>query len=178
MSKLTQQNLHGISEKALTKKFTFCSHVYVVGSSCFNHIRDLRSIRRYLDLNIAQLLATALVSSRLDYCNSLLSGIASSNFNVFRINWPVLWQCHHHLLVVLHCCAPFIGYPWNLELISRSICWPTWLYVRNKLFIFTRCLPHCSKPGHWEHIKESVRWSLGSRPAREGFSLLCPFPLE
>ena len=33
-------------------------------------------IRRYLDLDSAKLLATALVSSRLDYCNSLLYGIA------------------------------------------------------------------------------------------------------
>ena len=37
---------------------------------------DLRRIRRHLDLDSAKLLATALVSSRLDYCNSLLYGIA------------------------------------------------------------------------------------------------------
>ena len=39
-------------------------------------MRDLRRIRRHLDLDSAILLATALVSSRLDYCNSLLYGIA------------------------------------------------------------------------------------------------------
>ena len=39
-------------------------------------MRDLRRIRRHLDLDSAKLLATALVSSRLDYCNSLLYGIA------------------------------------------------------------------------------------------------------
>ena len=33
-------------------------------------------MRRHLDLDSAKLLATALVSSRLDYCNSLLYGIA------------------------------------------------------------------------------------------------------
>ena len=37
---------------------------------------DLRRIRRHLDLDSAKLLATALVSSRLNYCNSLLYGIA------------------------------------------------------------------------------------------------------
>ena len=37
---------------------------------------DLRRIRRHLDLDSAKLLATALVSSRLDYCNSLLYGTA------------------------------------------------------------------------------------------------------
>ena len=39
-------------------------------------MRDRRHIRRHLDLDSAKLLATALVSSRLDYCNSLLYGIA------------------------------------------------------------------------------------------------------
>ena len=39
-------------------------------------MRDLRRIRRHLDLDSAKLLATALVSSCLDYCNSLLYGIA------------------------------------------------------------------------------------------------------
>ena len=39
-------------------------------------MRDLWYIRHHLDLDSAKLLATALVSSRLDYCNSLLYGIA------------------------------------------------------------------------------------------------------
>ena len=43
-----------------------------VCSSCFYHIQDLWRIRPYLDLDRAKLLATAPVSSRLDYCNSLV----------------------------------------------------------------------------------------------------------
>ena len=39
-------------------------------------MQDLRRIRGHLDLDSAKLLATALVSSHLDYCNSLLYGIA------------------------------------------------------------------------------------------------------
>ena len=58
------------------KNFTFRSHISVVCSSCFYHMRDLRRTRRHLDLHSAKLLATALVSSRLDYCNSHLYGIA------------------------------------------------------------------------------------------------------
>jgi len=56
--------------------FSFRSHVSAVCKSCRYHIRDLRRIRRYLTLDSAKLLAHALVSSRLDYCNSLLFGIA------------------------------------------------------------------------------------------------------
>ena len=51
------------------KNFTFCSHISAVCSSCFYHMRDLRRIHHHLDLVSAKLLATALVSSRLDYCN-------------------------------------------------------------------------------------------------------------
>ena len=58
------------------KNFTFRSHISVVCNSWFYHMRDLRRIRRHLDLDSAKFLATALVSSRLDYCNSLLYGIA------------------------------------------------------------------------------------------------------
>ena len=49
------------------KNFTFRSHVSAVCSSCFYHIWDRWRIRRYVNLNSAKLLATALVSSRLYY---------------------------------------------------------------------------------------------------------------
>ena len=58
------------------KNFTFRLHILVVCSSCFYHMRDMRSIRRHLDLDSAKLLATVLVFSCLDYCNSLFYGIA------------------------------------------------------------------------------------------------------
>ena len=58
------------------KNFTFRSHISVICNSCFYHMRFRRRIRRHLDLDSGKLLATALVSSRLDYCNSLLYGIA------------------------------------------------------------------------------------------------------
>ena len=43
---------------------------------CFCHIRDLHCIRRYIYFTVAKTIATALVSSRLDYCNSLDHNIA------------------------------------------------------------------------------------------------------
>ena len=58
------------------KNFTFRSHISAAISSCFYHMRDLQHICCHLDLDSAKLLATGLVSSRLDYCNSLLYGIA------------------------------------------------------------------------------------------------------
>ena len=61
------------------KNFKFRSHISAICSSCIYHIRDLRRIRHHLDLDSAKLLANALVSSHLDYCNSVLSVIAETD---------------------------------------------------------------------------------------------------
>ena len=61
------------------KNFNFRSHISAICNSCIYHIQDLRRIRRHLDLDSAKLLANALVSSRFDYCNSLLSEIAETD---------------------------------------------------------------------------------------------------
>ena len=62
------------------KNFNLHSHISAICSSCIYHIRDLWCIHRQLDPESAKLLANTLVSSRLDYCNSLLSGIAKTGF--------------------------------------------------------------------------------------------------
>ena len=47
--------------------------------ACFLQMRDLRRIRKYLTPEVAVLAANALVSSRLDYCNSLFRGLSGFN---------------------------------------------------------------------------------------------------
>ena len=49
--------------------------------SCFYHIRDLRRIRRHIPLSTAKTISNALISSRLDYCNSLLNNIAKQDLS-------------------------------------------------------------------------------------------------
>ena len=46
---------------------------------CFLLMCDLRRIRKYLTSEVAVLAANALVSSRLDYCNSLFRGLSGFN---------------------------------------------------------------------------------------------------
>ena len=67
------------------KNFNFRSHISAISMPCIYHIRDLRRIRRHLDLDSAKYLANALVSSRLDYCNSLLSGIAETDLTKLQL---------------------------------------------------------------------------------------------
>ena len=43
--------------------------------------RDIRRIRHLLPLSAAAVLANSLVSSKLDYCNSLYNGILQANIN-------------------------------------------------------------------------------------------------
>ena len=60
------------------KNFNFRSHMSAICSSCISCIYHIRDLRR-IDLDSAKLLVNALVSSRLDYCNSLLSEIAETD---------------------------------------------------------------------------------------------------
>jgi len=58
---------------------SFTSHISSVCQSASFHIRLIRQIRSLLDTNTTTILANSLVSSRLDYCNSLFFGLPSSS---------------------------------------------------------------------------------------------------
>ena len=59
--------------------FSFSEHIKRTCKACFLQMRDLRRIRKYLTSKVAVLAANALVSSRLDYCNSLFRGLSGFN---------------------------------------------------------------------------------------------------
>src|SRR3989442_8448186 len=75
----------------LDQGLTFDQHVRnVVKASNFN-IRALRHIRPLLTREVANTVACSIVSTRLDYCNSLLYGISQKNipsFRGFKTHWP------------------------------------------------------------------------------------------
>ena len=63
--------------------FSFSEHIKRTCKACFFQMRDLRRIRKYLTPEVAVLAANAMVSSRLDYCNTLFRG--SSGFNQYKL---------------------------------------------------------------------------------------------
>ena len=50
-------------------------HVTSVCRSCYFHLRNIGSIRQYLDPDTAAQIIHSFITSRLDYCNALLYGL-------------------------------------------------------------------------------------------------------
>ena len=58
----------------LDNELTMSTHVNSVVRACFNRLRQIRCIRSSLTDTAATTLVHALISSKLDYCNSVLYG--------------------------------------------------------------------------------------------------------
>ena len=84
---LTQDTVLSPANSARNLGFIFDSHlsyhdhISTITKSCFLHIRDLRRIRSCLDYTTAANIATSLVQSKLDYCNSLFIGLPKTELN-------------------------------------------------------------------------------------------------
>jgi len=63
----------------LDNSLSFDKHIEHVCKSANYHLRALRHIRKYLSTDDAATVATAMISSRLDYCNAVLHGISAKN---------------------------------------------------------------------------------------------------
>ena len=64
---------------------TFASHITKVCRACYYHLKDLRLIRKFLNVETAALLANSMISSWIDYCNSLLYGVNKYNAKLQKI---------------------------------------------------------------------------------------------
>ena len=69
------KNLGALFDSSLN----FRKHISQTCRACFYHIRDLRRSRKSLSLDLAKQIAVALVSSKLDYCNSLFHNMPDGN---------------------------------------------------------------------------------------------------
>ena len=61
-----------------TSQMTMAEHVNTVTRNCFYQLRQLPFIRRSLSPDTAKLLIHAFISSRVNYCNSLLFGATAN----------------------------------------------------------------------------------------------------
>lgn len=65
----------------LDRHMTFDEHITNVCRSCYFHMKALRHIRPSLPEDIARTVGCSIICSRLDYCNSLYSGLSVTNLN-------------------------------------------------------------------------------------------------
>ena len=91
--------------------FSFSDHVRNICKTCFIQMRDLRRVRQCLMDEAAVLVPNALVSSCLDYCNSLFRSLSS--FNMRKL------QCIQTHLVGLQIAIDTRG----LLLFSKKLHW-------------------------------------------------------
>jgi len=81
---------------------TMKQHIAKTASTCFYHIRRLCQVRRPVGQEVTQQLQVlAFITSRLDYCNSLLAGLPRStphwsHFNEFRMQLLGLGRSEPH----------------------------------------------------------------------------------
>lgn len=64
-----------------TPQMDMDKHVNTVCKSAYFILRNIGRIRKFLTMDATRTLVNSLVTSKLDYCNSLLVGISSSNLN-------------------------------------------------------------------------------------------------
>jgi hypothetical protein len=63
----------------LDSQLSFAVHIKKLSNNCFYYLRQLRTVRRLLTTAAAKTLIHAFVSSRIDYCNSVLHGVCDSH---------------------------------------------------------------------------------------------------
>ncbi len=66
---------------------SFKSFINRTAASAMHHIRTLAAIRDHLPRELASRLCTSLVISRLDYCNSVLSGVPKCSLRPLQLAW-------------------------------------------------------------------------------------------
>ena len=62
-------------------RLSFSGHISSISKACFCHIRNLRRIRSSLDQSTATTIATSMIHSKLDYCNSLFLNLPKFELN-------------------------------------------------------------------------------------------------
>jgi hypothetical protein len=72
---------------------SFANHISNLSKVCYYHIRDLRRIRQTLDFDTARTIATSLVHSKLDYCNSLYYNLPQSQLKRLQAIQNSLTRC-------------------------------------------------------------------------------------
>ena len=104
-------------------------------SACHYHIRDLRHIRHTLDFTTATTIATDVVHSRLDYCNSLYHGLSITQINRLQHSKCTCTCRYPHYQTFIH--LPSTQVPSLAQ---------SWQLIQYKTISITHNLLHITEP--------------------------------
>ena len=107
-------------------KFSFTNHVNSVIESCFDNLQDLYRIRCFLSYDVPVMVANALVSSPVDYCNSLFRSFSSKNIT--------------RLQNIQNCLARFVSDASRFSQFSPILQSLHWLPVKQRIIVKTLLL--------------------------------------
>jgi hypothetical protein len=136
---------------------TFSQHLSLVSKSCLYHIRDLRRIRNTIDRFTACTIATTLVHSKVDYCNSLFLNLPSSQTNRLQLILNAAARAVTKTPKLLHL-YPTLKSLHCLKINQR---------IRYKILSVTHKTLHCGHPSYLRsllNLKQS-RFTRSSSPS-------------
>ena len=112
----------------IDRQLTFDHHIKTVSKSSFSSIRAIYRIRKYLSERTSTILVSAFVSSRLDYCNSLLNACTSRRLI--------------RLQRIVNVCARLVKRLPRRSPTSETLRQLQWLPVKQRIAFKLACLVH------------------------------------
>lgn len=117
----------------IDSRLTFVPHIRRLVGRCFYHLRQLRTIRRSLTPEAVKTLVHSLITSRIDYCNGVLSGVPAVHLR--------------QLQSVLNAAARLITRKQKFDHISETLRDLHWLPIKERInyklcLTVYKCLHH------------------------------------
>ena len=141
------------------RQLSYNQHINNVCKSCYYHIRALRHVRESLPDDVARTVACSIVTSRLDYCNSLYYDMSATNLA--------------KLQRVQNTLARTVLRQRRFDHVSSSLTQLHWLPIKYrvtfKLATLTHKILHCQQPDYLYQLIDAYTPARDLRSSNRGY---------
>ena len=141
------------SPSARNLGIVFKSHISGISRACYYHIRDMRRIRRFLTPSVAETIATPLIGSKLDYCNSVLFNVTEKEISKLQGVQNCLARVVTKSPRFCHITPPLKSLQWLPVRYRIKFKWCLLTYqaltLVQQVYIFETCFSHRERYGHF-----------------------------